>query len=296
MQDSRVEADDTTGAAQVTPSGIRTTSADWVPLAGVHLPGPNGPDHDTALVVCHGFTHHTRHPATRPVLTGLAAHVPVVALDMRGHGRSGGRSTVGDRETLDLDAAVTWARAAGYRRVVTVGFSLGAAVAIRHAAAGAVRPDAVAAVSSPARWYSRDTAPMRRVHWLLEQPHGRLAARLLRVRLDRAWTTVPPSPVEMVADIAPTPLLLVHFTGDDYFSSAHAWALAAASGGHARLWTEPGTGHGESGTDAALAARIARWALVDTAGTCPDGAPEGTRSTVGGHAPAERRAAGSEVG
>ena len=33
--------------------------------------------------------------------------------------------------------------------------------------------DAVVAVSAPARWYSRETAAMRRVHWALEQPHGR---------------------------------------------------------------------------------------------------------------------------
>ncbi|WP_308283100.1 alpha/beta hydrolase family protein [Pseudonocardia nigra] len=287
-----MEAEDTTGAAQVTPTVIRASSMDWVPLAGVHLPGP---DADTALAVCHGFTHHTRHPSTRRVLTALAAHAPVVAFDMRGHGRSGGRSTVGDREVLDLDAAVAWARAAGYPRVVTVGFSLGAAVALRQAAAGTARPDAVVAVSPPARWYSRETVPMRRVHWLLEQPHGRLAARLLGVRLAGPWTTVPPSPVEVVGDIAPTPLLLVHFTGDPYFSSGHAWALAAASGGRAQLWTEPGTGHGESGTDAALAERITRWAR-DAAGARPADGSADRGSTVRGHIPAERRGAGSEVG
>ena len=267
MQDNRVVVDDTSRAVQVTPVPITATATDGVTLAGLHLARP-GPAHGTALVVAHAFTHHTRHPTTRKVLAALATEAPVVALDMRGHGRSGGRSTVGDREPLDLDAAVASARALGYEQVATVGFSLGGAVALCHAAGGAHRPDAVVAVSSPARWYSRETTAMRRVHWLLEQPHGRLAARAIGLRLDGGWEVVPPSPVEVVPDIA-VPLLLVHITGDRYFSAAHAGALAAASGGRAELWNEPGEGHGESGTNTALARRIARWAVLACAGTLP---------------------------
>jgi pimeloyl-ACP methyl ester carboxylesterase len=298
VQDNRVEADHTSRASQVTPHGLALTTEDGIPLSGIHFPDPHG-GRGTALAVCHGFTHHTRHPATRAVLAELSRHAGVVALDMRGHGRSGGRNTVGDRELLDLDAAVAWARSAGYERVTTVGFSLGAAVALRHAALGAARPDAVVAVSGPARWYSRETAAMRRVHWLLEQPHGRAVARLLGVRLDVAWTVVPPSPLEVVAAVAPAPLLLVHFAGDRYFSAAHPAALAAAADRHAELWIEPGAGHGESGTDAGLAARIAGWAV--RASTGPGADPADNGSTVGvrpepGRVPAERRAAGSEVG
>jgi uncharacterized protein len=291
MQDNRVTVDHTSRAAQVTPVPVAVTSADGVALAGVHL-SRGAPAAGTALVVAHAFTHHTRHPTTRRLLAALAAEAPVVALDMRGHGRSGGRNTVGDHEPLDLDAAVTTARALGYERVAAIGFSLGAAVALRQAAAGAHRPDAVVAVSSPARWYSRETAAMRRVHWLLEQPHGRLAARALGVRLDGGWEVVPPSPVEVVAEIE-VPLLLVHIAGDRYFSAAHARTLAAASEGRAELWEEPGDGHGESGTHPGLARRIARWAL---AACNPGDGRERARSTVEAVTPAERRAARSEVG
>ncbi|TQM06338.1 alpha/beta hydrolase family protein [Pseudonocardia kunmingensis] len=287
-----MEADGTSSAVQVTPVPIATTSSDGVPLAGVHLARP-GPPRGTALVVAHGFTHHVRYRTTRSLLASLGAHAPVVALDMRGHGRSGGRSTVGDREPLDLDAGVAAARRLGYERVATVGFSLGAAVALRQAAAGPHRPDAVVAVSSPARWYSRETSPMRQVHWLLEQPHGRLAARAMGVRLDGGWEVVPPSPVEVVGAIT-APLLLVHIAGDRYFAPAHARALASAAGERAELWEEPGDGHGESGTHPELARRIAGWALA--ACTNPDDARRHARSTVEGRTPAERRAAGSEVG
>lgn len=102
--------DHTSRAAQVTPVPVAVTSADGVALVGVHLSRRSSP-RGTALVVAHAFTHHTRHPTTRRVLAALATAAPVVALDMRGHGRSGGRNTVGDDEPLDLDAAVATARA-----------------------------------------------------------------------------------------------------------------------------------------------------------------------------------------
>ncbi len=125
---------------------------------------------------------------------------------------SGGRSTVGDREVLDLAAAVAWARGFGHPRLVTVGFSMGGSVVLRHAAlhgADAVAgTDAVVSVSSPARWYYRGTAPMRRLHWLVMRPAGRLVGRWgLRTRIHhRDWDPVPLSPVEAAARIT-VPLL-----------------------------------------------------------------------------------------
>jgi uncharacterized protein len=291
-----VQPNPTTYAVQVTAAGplesVRLTTSDGISLAALRLGRREDPQR-TALIHVHGFTHHIAYSATRRVSTALAEHADVVAFDMRGHGNSGGRNTVGDREILDVDAAVAWARTAGYARIATIGLSLGAAVSLRQAALGAHRPDAVVAVSPPARWYSRETTPMRRVHWLLEQPHGRALGRLLGVRLDRPWAVVPPSPVEVVASIAPAPLLLVHFDRDPYFSAAHPQALVAASGGHAQLWTESGTGHGETGTDVALAERIAGWA-VTAAGPPDDRSGDG--STVFAPPPAARRATNSEVG
>ncbi|GGP81166.1 alpha/beta hydrolase [Saccharothrix coeruleofusca] len=214
---------------------------------------------DLAFVVGHGFTNHVRKPWVARVLERFARHGGVVALDFRGHGRSGGRSTVGGDEVHDLAAGVSLARDLGYRRVVTVGFSMGASIALRHAALHEDRPDAVAAVSSPSRWWVRETAAMRRVHWLLEQPHGRLAARALGVRLGPPWATVPESPLEVVHRIAPTPLLIVHGEDDHYFGPAHATALHRAAGGNAELWLEPGTRHAESAMTPALVDRIATW-------------------------------------
>jgi pimeloyl-ACP methyl ester carboxylesterase len=233
-------------------------SHDGVTLDGVHIAAPRGVT-DLAYVVGHGFTNNVRKPPVRRVLERLSRHGGVVALDFRGHGRSAGRSTVGGDEVFDLAAAVRLARDLGYRRVATVGFSMGASVAIRHAALGDDKPDAVAAISGPSRWWVRDTVAMRRVHWLIEQPHGRIAARALGVRLGAPWAQVPESPLEVVHLIAPAPLLIVHGTDDHYFSPAHAEALHRATSGHSELWLEPGMRHAETAMTPALVDRIATW-------------------------------------
>lgn len=196
------------------------------------------------------------------MVAALTDYGPVVSFSFRGHGRSGGRTTVGDREVLDLAAAVEWARGFGHTRVVTVGFSMGGSVVLRHAA---LHPgvDAVVSVSSPARWYYRGTAPMRRVHWLVTRPEGRLVGRYgFHTRIHhRDWDPVPLSPVEAVPGIAPTPLLIVHGDSDGYFPVDHPQMLAAAAGDGAELWLEPGMGHAEHAADEALLARIGDWAV-----------------------------------
>ncbi|MEU3448656.1 alpha/beta hydrolase [Streptomyces thermolilacinus] len=262
---------------------ISLRTPDGVLLEARYDPCAAGPA-DTAVVVAHGFTGSVDRPALRRAAAVLARHAAVVTFSFRGHGRSGGRSTVGDREVLDLATAVAWARERGHARVVTLGFSMGGSVVLRHAAlygergadpdepgagvygvgrAGraAGRTDAVAAVSAPARWYYRGTAPMRRVHWLITRPAGRLVGRYgFRTRIhDRDWDPVPLSPVEAVPLIAPTPLLVVHGDRDPYFPVDHPRSLAAASDGHAELWLERGMGHAENAVGEELLTRIARW-------------------------------------
>ncbi|MBM9620739.1 alpha/beta hydrolase [Streptomyces zhihengii] len=260
------------------PRRATLLTADGVPIEAVHDPCAGGPA-TTAVVVAHGFTGSVDRPAVRRAARVFARRAGVVTFSFRGHGRSGGRSTVGDREVLDLAAAVAWARSLGYARVVTVGFSMGGSVVLRHAAtytaAGApehegrtgragAHSDAVAAVSAPARWYYRGTAPMRRLHWVVTRPAGRLVGRFgFRTRIHTEdWDPVPLSPVESVPLIAPTPLLIVHGDRDPYFPLDHPRMLAAAADGGAELWLEPGMGHAENAADDALLARLAAWLLT----------------------------------
>ncbi|MGN9763160.1 alpha/beta hydrolase [Streptomyces sp. SD31] len=226
---------------------------------------------DLAFVVAHGFTGDVDKPHVRRVAQAFARHGAVVTFSFRGHGASGGRSTVGDREVLDLAAAVRWARELGHARVATVGFSMGGSVVLRHAALYGEREergertgvDAVVSVSAPARWYYRGTAPMRKLHWLVTRPEGRLVGRYgFRTRIHhREWHPVPMPPVEAAALIAPTPLLIVHGDRDGYFPLDHPRMLAAAAGDHGELWLEPGMGHAEHAAADELLDRIGDWAV-----------------------------------
>jgi len=168
---------------------------------------------------------------------------------------------MGAAEVADVAAAVDWARERGYPRVVTVGFSFGAAVALCHAA---VRQgvDAVAAVSTPSRWFVRDTPIMRALHVLVESMPGRVVARTIyRVRLAPLSPEIPPTPLELMPAIGPTPVLLVHGLDDHYFPIEHPLALAAAAGPNATVWLEPNFAHAENRLPVALADRLGRWLL-----------------------------------
>lgn len=234
---------------------------DGVPIEAVHLDG----DRSIAFVVAHGFTLNWRSPHVWRVASRLSRHGGVAVFDFRGHGRSGGQSTLGDLEIKDLDVVVRYLREVGYEQIVTVGFSMGASIVLRHA--GLVRGvDAAISVSGPGRWYYRGTPSMRRVHWAIEHTTGRLVARILlktRIRQGR-WDPIPLPPAEAAALISPTPLLIVHGDRDSYFPSDHADQLFERARDPKELWIETGLGHAESAVSDELLDRMAKWALAAT--------------------------------
>lgn len=241
---------------------------DGVPISAMHLPTTAPRDLlACGLVVVHGFTGSWRSDRVHRVVERLRPYGGVVAVDLRGHGRSGGSSTVGDDEILDVAAGVAWARELGYRRVVSMGFSLGGAVVVREAALladGAGRVDAVVAVSAPAFWYYRGTKVTRLVHRLVLTRSGRLALRARGTRVSGAgWPEpMPVAPVEAAARLR-VPLLVVHGDVDRYFPIEHARSLhaaALAAGAPTDLWIEGGLGHAEGAVGPELIDRIGTWA------------------------------------
>jgi pimeloyl-ACP methyl ester carboxylesterase len=234
---------------------VTLTTSDGVAIAADYRPGAG-----LAYVVGHGFTGSARIPRVQRISTQLAeTGAAVLALDFRGHGRSGGRSTLGELEVHDLAAAVAFLRARGYDAIAVLGWSMGGSVALRYAGLGG-DVDAVVSISSPGHWWERGTMPMRLVHWAVETRSGRLVTRAMtRTRLaGDGWAPLPESPVEVVAGIAPRPLLIVHGDADRYFPVHHGRALAAAADG-SEYWLEPGMGHAESATTPALIERIDEW-------------------------------------
>jgi uncharacterized protein len=229
---------------------------------------------DVACVVAHGFTGSSRNRHVQRICRALAAAgMAVLAPDLRGHGGSEGLGTAGADEIHDVAAAVAWLRAAGYRFVAILGWSMGGTAVLRYAGLGG-DADAVVSVSAPGLWFERGTRPMRLVHWMFLSRTGRTATRVLRrTRISAAgWTTIPEAPAEVAGAIAPRPLLIVHGDADHYFPAHHVEALEAAAP-QAEVWREAGMGHAEVATTAALLERIANWvhaAYEDAPRFCDD--------------------------
>lgn len=211
----------------------------------------------------HGFTGSSENAGFRAAAEHLhARQATVLALTFRGHGGSEGLSTVGVDEIGDVAAALAWLR---LKRpgvpVITLGFSMGASVMIRHAGLTdpADQPAAVIAVSGPGRWYERDTQPMRRLHYGVETRLGRqILRRVFKTRVGGGWDLLPVSPVEVAGRIG-SRTLIVHGDSDPYFGLEHPRMLASSIPG-AELWIEPGMGHAENATTPQLLDRIDDWA------------------------------------
>ncbi len=262
---------------------IRTR--DGIALAGSYLPGRAHDAEDSpAVVLAHGFGGHRRKPAYAYLAERLSDSASVLAIDMRGHGQSGGDSTLGLAETLDVAAAAAELRRRGHRWVALLGVSMGATAVLRLS--GTAPPaayDAVCTISAVSRWGLRDSAAMEHVTKAVTIAAYRRAYRaILGVRIAvRAWPDASPGadtaswpiqPVDAVGGIAPTPLLIVHGLDDHYFGPGQAVALREASGEPAALWLEPaGFGHAEDGFSPEFTARLARAvATVHRTGRWPD--------------------------
>lgn len=198
-------------------------------------------------------------PATPAVVIGLAGHrgrkadllgigsglwragFNVLLFDYRGCGESDpGVQSLAHHELHDARAAVAYAHARlPDARLGVIGYSMGAALAIRLAAE---QPTIRAVVAdSPfatmrdviAHAYQRRRVPTR--------PLLDLADALTRWRYGYPFEAV--RPLDVVGRIAPRPLLLIHGTADDVIPVEHARRLYAAAGEPKELWECEGAPH-----------------------------------------------------
>jgi pimeloyl-ACP methyl ester carboxylesterase len=242
----------TAGRAVQPPVGaspLALTTSDGVALSAL-MYGPT--DADVAVVFGHGFNGSQRNPK----VVGLAHDLvdrgfAVYTADFRGHGASAGRSTFGDREVEDLEAVVAVARAA-HGRVVSVGSSMGAFAALRHAGLRG-NVDAVVAISSPAFGTISKLPRARVLGRIVRSERGR---RLLARRGTRAEPFVPVAvpPIEVAHVISPTPVAIVHGMRDRYVPVSEAHALHERLRAPRRLVVLPSFGHGEAGFEPGFAA------------------------------------------
>jgi pimeloyl-ACP methyl ester carboxylesterase len=224
---------------------------DGTPLSGARLEGP--PSAPATVVLVHGFVNSSRTPAIHDFARRLARHVHVLVPDLRGHGASGGRCTMGVDEPGDVAAFV--AAATPGLPVVTVGTSLGGAAVLLHAG-GYPGVAGTVAVSAPAWWGSFDREGSDRVRRFVGSAMGRaVLGLLLRTRVVSNCAGVPDAS-EVVASISPAFTVVVHDPDDRYFGPEHAERLYEWAREPKDLWWYPGAGHGTDLLTPDLAERL----------------------------------------
>lgn len=218
---------------------ISFTAADGVRLAGWWLDQPPRP-HDVVVICAHG------HRGGKADLLGIgpglwrAGH-SVLLFDFRGCGASGdGPQSLAHHEQRDLAAAidVVAARRPG-ARIAVVGFSMGASTAILTAATDN-RVDLLV-LDSPFATMSEVVASAYRRHRLPPRMLLPIADLVTRARYGYWFGQV--RPVDVIAALAPRPILLLHGEADRIIPVEHARALAAAAGPGLDLVTFAGADH-----------------------------------------------------
>lgn len=230
---------------------FQVVTRDGVELRGVHL----NDDHPTLVIYCHGFLSGKNYLHIQRWAELLADDMDVMTFDFRGHGESGGATTMGEKELFDLDAVVQYARRFGYQRIVVMGSSMGGAVAIRYAT-DAAGVDGVITMGAFAHgsfgiWA---LSGLR----LLQLPLSRAVMRhAYATRIERAQP--PYAPRDFVAQISPRPLLLLHGEYDSLIPLAHARELYANARDPKELYVIPRGTHDLENLNAATKKLIVQW-------------------------------------
>jgi pimeloyl-ACP methyl ester carboxylesterase len=230
---------------------VTLVTDDGVRLVAARLEGPA--DAIGTVVLVHGFSQSSRMPRIHAFAHQLAQRAHVIVPDLRGHGASGGLSSMGTYEPLDVKAAVDAATPG--LPVVTVGISLGGAAVLLHGGTyGGVA--GVVAISAPAWWGAWDTPATKRIErYIMSTAGRRFLAVFLRTRVAAVCEGVPHAE-EQAGAIAPAFTLVVADPADHYFSEEHPRTIYRWANEPKDLWMLPGTGHGTDLLSPAFTSRL----------------------------------------
>jgi uncharacterized protein len=199
------------------------------PCPAWHVPAAEDDRADTWAVLVHG-RGGPRREALRvlPALHALGLPALVVSYrnDPEAPASPDGHYHLGDTEWLDVEAAMAHAVAAGARRFVLVGWSMGAAIigALLSRSALADRVAALVWDAPLVDWRAtlRQQARIRHLPPALTAITSRVAGRRIGIDFDRFDLRAHPPAVR-------PPTLLIHTTGDSAVPVQPSRALAAAA-------------------------------------------------------------------
>lgn len=199
---------------------------------------------DSGITVVLGSGYRDRKTSLLPVAAGLWRQgLNVFLLDFRNQGDSqmDDAQTMGWREIQDMLAAVSEveSRLPGCK-IAAMGWSMGAVVSI-FAAARDRRIAAVVADSAYADQAEVIAFNFSQVTHLPAIPFVPLAETFFQWRAGYRPSQVRPE--DVIADIAPRPILIIHGMQDDMCPVGHAHRLYARAGEPKELWLTPDTKH-----------------------------------------------------
>lgn len=205
-------------------------------------------DGRVAAVMAHGFSSRQTNPKMVRLAGELAANgIDVFTFDFRGHGLSAGVSSLGGSEIEDTETIVSAARRQGFERIVSVGASMGGAVAIRHAARYR-NVDGVVSISAPSGLHQAELRRARVMSYFITTRTGRaLLRRLGGTRFEPSGDPVPVT--EVAPAVAPIPVCVIHGRADPYIPLRDAHEIYDALEEPKRLIELDTFGHAEAAFD-----------------------------------------------
>lgn len=224
---------------------VEFPAEDGSTLRGWYVPpADSAEDTNSGIVAVHGAAADRREFLRHLPLFHEAGY-PVLLFDSREHGISDGAGrgiSYGVREHADVISAVEWAkRDRGWENIGVIGTSQGGASVILAAAADD-DIDAVVSINPFTDVYdlirfavAKESGESPPAGWLVD-----LVTGLTLWRIGGLGTE---APIDVVDQIAPRPLLLIHGTGDQVIPFEHSERLHERSGKPVDLWIAPDAAH-----------------------------------------------------
>jgi dipeptidyl aminopeptidase/acylaminoacyl peptidase len=220
------------------------TTEDGVKLKGWLIKPPHIRPKMPAIIICHGIGANKSDFTDLAVILSRGGYC-VLTFDFRAHGESGGkRTSLGYHEQKDIAAALGFLRARREidpERIGIYGFSLGGATAILAAAqtngfAAIVADSAFASLKDMARtvitgFYHLPSFPF-------------LQLTVLGYDLYFQTDVSKVSPVNVIGQLSPVPVLIIAGDGDDLIPVENGKKLFEAAKEPKDLWIIPGADHG----------------------------------------------------
>lgn len=172
------------------------------------------------VIVCHGFGMSKDAVPFLALSADLFRYEDVLAMDLRGHGKSGGTFSFSAKEPRDIEAVINYARQ-GYGQVYLLGFSLGAAACIIEVGQRK-NVQGLIAVSAPISFGRIENRFLDKGVLMLALQN--LKYLLLNLRLGSIFMRKT-RPIDVIAQISPVPLLIIHGEKDPIVFAHHARSL-----------------------------------------------------------------------